>query len=343
MGNQRYVLILVVSRFSCITSGANVSRGIQTGATKVFLRQPAFDSLEKMRNQVLAVESVKIQSVIRRFVYHRRFLRIMHRIVLAQAGARRFLARKHLRSLQQRRAAICIQACVRFFVARKRFVGKRSVALLNQKLYRVYAGRIKYKMLQAKRKEAQRLDNAATIIQSMSRVRVARKVYAKLKLMERQTSVEPPEFQRKVFKETIKAHRKAAVSRQEAMDRAREVDDLTTNLANAKNSAAKAELVIAELESLRAVLAATEAELEKMKEVVATKSNRVTELEGENVLLKEKLESGDSVAGERYDRKIYSEFPDLEKLDRQMLGMVSRSKKSKADVKALVSSLAVLR
>jgi hypothetical protein len=80
-----------------------------------------------------------------------------------------------------------------------------------------------------------------------------------------------------------------------------------------------------------------------MKKVVATKSDRVLELEEENELLKEKLKTGDSVAGERYDRKIYSEFPDLEKLDRQMLGMLSRSKKSNGDVKALVSSLAVLR
>lgn len=338
-----YLLRLVIAFPSFESSKANLSRGIQLGGTKVFLRQAAFDKLEKMRNTFLAIQSVKVQSAARRFIFLRQFLRIKNRIILAQAGSRRFLARKNLRSAHQERAVISIQAFIRFLFTRKTFVDKRKLALLNQKMYRGNTARRNYRLQLDKRKEEQMRNDAATTIQCMGRVRVARMVYAALEEMASQTSEPPPDTHLAVQKETMVAHRKAAVSRQAAMDRAREVDDLALNLANAENNVAKAERVVGELASIKALLAATEAELRSTKLEVASKVNRLAKLEEENSFLREKLQGLDFATGESYDRKIYAEFPDLEKLDRNMFAMVSRSEKSKGDVKALVSALAVLR
>lgn len=317
--------------------------GIEKGATKVFLRQPAFDSLEKIRGTVLSVKSVKIQALARSFVYQRKFSRLMHRITLAQAGARRFLARKHLRGIQRKRAATRVQAYIRLTSAKTRFVARRNVAQHMQKMYRGQVVREKCKILQAKRREERKLGNAAITIQTLHRSRAARKEYEEIKLAKRRESTETPKVASKALKEAIQAHRLAAVSRQDAMDRAKEVDDLTTNLASAKNTAAKAEFAFHELEAVKAELAEARAEVDKLRNETRLSSIREKELETENRLLKEKIDGGSFAVEDKYNKSMYNDFPDLEQLDKQMWEMVARSKNSKEDVKTLVSALSILR
>eukprot|EP00980_Cylindrotheca_fusiformis_P017601 scaffold5517_cov135-Cylindrotheca_fusiformis.AAC.31 len=320
------------------------STGIQLGTNKVFLRQSAIEKLEKMRYTMLAAIAVRLQSAIRRFIYHRQFVRVMHGIIKAQAGVRRFLGRRRFLGEQQNRAAIRVQAWIRCLFARKTLAGKRHATSMHQKVFRGNCARKSYKLLQTTRSGFKRVDDAATTIQCMVRVRFARKLFAGYNFESNQNSKRCQELHHAVQKETINTHRKAAVSRQQAIDRAREVDDVSSDLAFAKNSEAKTESVLAELESMRRLLVNTTHELENTRRIVASQSSQLANLKEENVVLRRQLECEGFVAGETRapGGSIYSEFPDLEKLDRNMFEMVSRSKKSKDDMKALISGLAVL-
>jgi myosin heavy subunit len=299
--------------------------------------------MEKLRNKLLTASTIKVQAIVRRFVFRCRFIRIMSLVVLGQASGRRFLARKYLIAFNQRRAATRIQTLVRLALAYVKFVRQKAFAVLLQRMYRGHVGRKRSKALYETTKEEERLFRSAAVIQCMYRLVVARKIYAEVRMIKRRPSKKAPQLQGKALKEAIKADRTAAVARQTAKDRVKEVDNLTSKLAGSKNSAEKARLAMEELKMVRAELAAALAELETVKNEAATASVRVEKLEEENTVLKEKLESGDFVTGEAYKSRMYSDHPDLEELDKQMFSMSCRSKKSKEDLKFLISSLSILK
>jgi myosin heavy subunit len=324
-------------------SDITAATGIQKGSTKVFLRQHAFDSMEKLRSKLLTASAIKIQAIARRFVFRCRFIRTMYRIVLGQASARRFLARKYLKAIKQKRAATRIQTLVRVALAHDKFVRQKFSADMLQRVYRGHAGRKRCKSLYETTKRDEIIFISAVVIQCMYRLVVARKIYAEVKLIKRRPSKTIKQLQGKALKEAIQADRTAAVARQTAKDRTKQVDNLTSKLAGSKNSAEKARLAMDELKMVRAELAAALAELETVKNEAATASVRVEKLEEENTVLKEKLESGDFVTGEAYKSRMYSDYPDLEELDKQMFSLSFCAKKSKEDLNFLISSLAILK
>ena len=69
----------------------------------------------------------------------------------------------------------------------------------------------------------------------------------------------------------------------------------------------------------------------------AITERKVTELTQENAMLKEKLGSGVFVSGDPCSSKMYSDYPDIEELDRELYGMTARSKKNKEDLKLLIN------
>lgn len=324
-------------------SDINAEAGIQKGMNKIFLRQYAFDNIEKLRSKVLTVSAVKIHSVARRFIFRCRFIDTMRRVVIGQAGARRFLARKYLKAFCQRRAAIRIQTIRRSSVARRRFVAMKDASVLLQSVYRGYIARKNYKVLYERTMEELKLNNSAIVIQCMFRIVVAGKKYVEVKSIQRRPSKTAPKLEGKALKAAIASDKAAAMARQTAKQRAKEVDNLTLKLGDANHSAANARLTLEDLKTVRAELAAALAELEVVKEEAVAATKRAEMLEEENAELKETLESGVFIAGEPYSSKMYSGYPDLEELDKQMFMMTAQSKKSKDDLKALLGSFSILK
>lgn len=311
----------------------------------MFLRQIAFDFMEKFRNDLLTTASIKLQSVVRRFLQRCRYLKTMSLVIAGQASARRFLARKYLKEFRQMRAATRMQTYVRFSHARKRYAANKYAGTWLQRHYRGHIGRKNYKMFHDKRTTENAANDksykTAVTIQCMYRSRVSRQVYQeRLKIGRR----DRPILEGKALAEAIKADKVAAIARQIAKDRTKEVDALTTRLAGAKNSAEKAKLAMDELKSTRAELAALQAEFDIMKLNAEGAQARAAKLEGENKQLKEKLKSGtfDGI-GETYARQMYDDNLDLKQLDERMHGMTARSKQSKAAVMSLVQTLKILQ
>jgi myosin-5 len=322
------------------------SAGIQKGETKVFLRQTAFDFMEKFRNERLTTATTKIQSVVRRFLQRCRYLKTLSFVIAGQASARRFLARKYLQESRQKRAATRLQTYVRFSYARKQYASKKCACAWLQRYYRGHIGRKNYKKFHDKMLTQKAMNDksykSAVFIQCMYRSRVARQVYQEHLKIGRRAS--RPQLEGKALAEAIKAAKVAAIARQTAKDRTKEVDALTTRLAGAKNSAEKAKLALEELKMTRAQLTALQTEFEIMKLNAEGAQTRAAKLEEENKQLKEKLKSGtfDGTA-EAYGSQMYEEHVDLKQLDERMHGMSARSKKSKADVMYLVQALKILQ
>ena len=322
------------------------SAGIQKGETKVFLRQTAFDFIEKFRNELLTSATIKIQSTVRRFLGRCRYLRTVSFVIAGQASARRFLARKYLKEYRRTRASTRMQTYVRFSHARKQYVAKKYACTWLQRYYRGLIGRKNYKTFHAKMITAKAANEksykCAVAIQCMYRSRVARQVYQEHLKIGRRAS--RPMLEGKALADAIKADKVAAVAIQTANDRTKEVGDLTTRLAGAKNSAEKAKLALEGLKSTRAELAALQAEFDIMKLNAERAQGRAAKLEEENKQLKEKLKSGTfDGTGEAYSSQMYDDHLDLKQLDARMNGMSARSKKSKADVMSLVQSLKILQ
>jgi myosin heavy subunit len=322
------------------------SAGIQKGETKVFLRQTAFDFMEKFRNELLTTATIKIQSVVRRFLERCRYLKTLSFVIAGQASARRFLARKYLKEFRQTRASTRLQTYVRLSHARKNYVARKYACKWLQRYYRGFIGRKNYKKFHDKMITEKAANDksykSAVAIQCMYRSRVARQVYQeRLKIGRRPSRLV---LEGKALTEAIKADKLAAVAIQTATNRTKEVDALTTRLTGAKNSAEKAKLALEALKSTKAELAALQAEFEIMKLNAEGAQARAAKLNEENKQLKEKLKSGTfDGTGEAYASQMYDEHLDLKQLDVRMNGMSARSKKSKADVMSLVQSLKILQ
>jgi myosin heavy subunit len=315
--------------------------GIQKGATKIFLRQFAFDNIEKLRNQVLTDSAVKTQKAARRFIFRCRYIRKLECVVILQSSARRFLARKHLIIFRQRKNATRIQAMVRSSLAQRKFKAILDVCILNQKITRAYLARKVYKVLHAEVMQERKLNNAATTIQCRFRIIVARQVYSQLK--SRLPSVRAAKLEGKALKAALKADKAAAISKQNTQDRKREVKTLTTQLGNANYTAEKAKETNRELTSVKAELDAALAELEMVKEELSKTSKRVDLVEKENTELQEKLRSGIFVSGEPYNSRMYADYPDLEELDEGLYTLKAQSKKGKEDLKSLLDAISLLK
>jgi myosin heavy subunit len=154
--------------------------GIQKGETKVFLRQYAFDNVEKLRAKVMTTSSVKIQAAARRFIFRCRYARTLRFAVKVQAWARRFLARKIMIRFRENKFATVVQAFVRWSLARLKFVARKAAALLVQSIFRGYIARKSYKLLYEKFKEEEKKNKSAIFIQCMHRLTVARQRYKEL-------------------------------------------------------------------------------------------------------------------------------------------------------------------
>ncbi|RCH99215.1 Myosin type-2 heavy chain 1, partial [Rhizopus stolonifer] len=137
--------------------------------TKIFFRAGQLAYLEKLRSDRFNDCATVLQKNIRRFVYRHRYMRMRELAIRLQAVARKQVAQKALRKLQEEKAAIVIQKEFRRFAARREFLAKKEFAVKIQKVVRARNARHKHKEL---------LENHAAVqIQRCVRGMLARKWY----------------------------------------------------------------------------------------------------------------------------------------------------------------------
>ena len=80
-----------------------ILQGIQVGKTKVFLRQRAFDIIEKMRKGYTTIAATKIQAIARGYINKRHYDECLEVIPHLQCFARVIIAKKRVKEAQYRR------------------------------------------------------------------------------------------------------------------------------------------------------------------------------------------------------------------------------------------------
>lgn len=106
----------------------------RTGNTQIFFRAGQVAYLEQLRADTRRKHIILIQSVVRRFIYRRRFIRIQKSVLGIQRHARGMLARRKAQNLRENRAAITIQRYVKGWLCRSRFQ-KLRLSILGIQIY----------------------------------------------------------------------------------------------------------------------------------------------------------------------------------------------------------------
>ena len=326
--------------------------GIQQGSSKVFLRQPAFEYIERFRTQQLNVAVVKCQAMARRFLCRKRFLAILRWIVLGQACGRRFLARKYAIQLRRDMSATTIQGHYRMWHNREEFIKKKSLAVWCQSMGRGKACRVKYQEMVDRHKEEinlnDRRNKAASSLQSLYRGNLARKEVREMLIHQNEiapVSEAQPETVM-VLKEqqhhaALQADRAAAIAVQMKHERKSEVDALRHELDAVSSAVRDAKLMAEEIESVRAEAELLRKELQLSRAETERVKSRLFVVENENKVLKAKVDS--AVSLEPYKNTRFEDHGDLLKLDERIHNFAVRSKQGRKDLDALVQSLAILR
>ena len=137
-------------------------KGIQVGRSKVFLRQTAYDTIERLRSIKIRSAAVLIQREARRYVAERDYHIIHWLAIKLESLVRRYLAIAKLGRMLQAHKARCattIQARVRSFVARRHFQSTVTSVVLVQSVMREFRMRKSF----ATQKQS------ATVIQAIAR------------------------------------------------------------------------------------------------------------------------------------------------------------------------------
>ncbi|XP_035906394.1 unconventional myosin-Va isoform X4 [Anopheles stephensi] len=139
------------------------------GNTQIFFRAGQVAYLEQVRSDTRKKHIILVQSLIRRFICRRRYLRLKQTALGLQRHARGMLARKRADNLRKNRAAVIIQRYTRGWLQRKKYVAIRKAVLGLQTRARGFMARRKFHAV---------LDNyKATQIQRFCRGYLARRRY----------------------------------------------------------------------------------------------------------------------------------------------------------------------
>ena len=115
--------------------------GIQIGRSKVFLRQAAYDTIERLRSIKIRKAAILIQKEARRYVAERDYHIIHFLAVKLECLVRRYLAIAKFGRMLQARKARSIQACWRKYVARHQFYKTITSIVLIQSIMRKHKRR----------------------------------------------------------------------------------------------------------------------------------------------------------------------------------------------------------
>ncbi|KAL6769329.1 MYO1 [Auxenochlorella protothecoides x Auxenochlorella symbiontica] len=143
--------------------------GAQFGATKLFLRAGKMAELDRVRTDRLNAAATAIQAHVRAWLARRAFQKAVAAVVVLQAAARGFAARREARRLRRIRAAVKLQAAVRRWHARRAFLAEVAAARTVQAAWRGLVAR--------RRATAMRRERAALRLQSAWRAARARRAF----------------------------------------------------------------------------------------------------------------------------------------------------------------------
>lgn len=141
----------------------------QLGLTKIFFRAGMLAFLENLRTTRLNDCAIMIQKNLKAKYYRRRYLEAREAVILSQAAARAFIARKQAQELRTIRAATTIQRVWRGEKQRKKFLAIRSDMIKFESAAKGY--------LRRKQLMEARVGNAAVTIQRAWRSRQSLKTW----------------------------------------------------------------------------------------------------------------------------------------------------------------------
>jgi len=124
-----------------------IKLGIQIGKTKVFLRQQAFDSLEKLRNIKVDLSATKVQAALRMYLAKSAMRMKLIALIRIQCYIRRYNATVLVRRIRVKQATLHIQTFWRKYQIEKLYKCKRFIATWSQRWYRGGVGRRIFKTL----------------------------------------------------------------------------------------------------------------------------------------------------------------------------------------------------
>mmetsp|Transcript_18375 Transcript_18375/g.25492 ORF Transcript_18375/g.25492 Transcript_18375/m.25492 type:complete len:311 (+) Transcript_18375:134-1066(+) len=306
--------------------------------------------MESFRAQQLDKAAIIIQAQVRRFICRCRFMKTVHTIIVAQSCARRFLARKFMRVVQERKAATLIASFQRMYIFRKKFLQMKYATLWMQKQQRGIFGRAVYEKRQQEAAKLQKEYIAAVWIQCMFRSWVARAIHRNLKdeakarrALEKKTSI-AERYALEKNKLEIAAARTTAIAKGRALDKDKEVDELQKELEKTRATAGKVAVSKEEITRLHAEVESLHEQLEASRLTSEAALGKLAAVEAENKKLKEQLQSGGGTGVPLgYKNEAYNGHEDLKQMDERIVGLSSRSKQSKKDLEQLVLSLAILK
>ncbi|CAG5053188.1 unnamed protein product [Parnassius apollo] len=306
----------------------------QFGATKIFFRAGQVAYLEKVRAEIQRVYCVRVQSCVRRFVARRKYVRLLRALRGLQAHARGFLARRHAQDVRRNRAAITIQRHVRGWLARSKYRRLRALAIGLQAHARGYLARRLYRDKRRvlavitiqryargflARLRVKKMKRQIVIAQAAVRRFLARRQYKRLRIEARSLDH---------VKSLNKGLENKIISLQQrlgdALERARALEPLQTQLADLRAKLELLKLVEIEAKTLKidiqdkdSLIASLQAELSSERD---SKKRLVEEKkEVENTYIKHKdlwLEESKKLADELKSTKEHYEMA-IEERDKQ--------------------------
>lgn len=177
-----------------------ISVGMQVGKTKVFLRRPAYETLEQLRSGKNGESAVLIQKIGRGYIDRRDYLYFLSQVVNVQCFARTWKAKIVVQDKRVNYRATLIQTQWRKSVKQKAYLAILALAKWTQRMQRGRQGRCRYNALNRIRKAIvvqkiwrsfcanrrfHRCVSAALCIQCATRCRAARQHFKSLKLKAR--------------------------------------------------------------------------------------------------------------------------------------------------------------
>mmetsp|Transcript_12284 Transcript_12284/g.18839 ORF Transcript_12284/g.18839 Transcript_12284/m.18839 type:complete len:1648 (+) Transcript_12284:99-5042(+) len=177
-----------------------ISVGIQVGKTKVFLRRPAYETLEQLRSGKNGESAVLIQKIGRGYIDRRDYLYFLSQAVKVQCFARTWKAKSVVQDKRINYRATLIQTQWRRCVKQKVYLASLAMAQWTQRMQRGRQGRCRYNDLNRIRKAIvvqknwrsfcanrrfNRCVSAILCIQCATRCRAARQHFKSLKLKAR--------------------------------------------------------------------------------------------------------------------------------------------------------------
>ncbi|XP_060736566.1 unconventional myosin-Vb isoform X1 [Tachysurus vachellii] len=143
------------------------------GKTKIFFRPGQVALLEKLRAERLRIAGVKIQSWMRGWIQHRRYLQLRSATLILQRYTRGALARRLAWTLRYTRATLVIQKTCRMVIVRHRFLTARKAAITIQAFARGMQARRDYRLVL--------MEKAAVCLQTWVRCWLARRWFRRIR------------------------------------------------------------------------------------------------------------------------------------------------------------------